>query len=200
MKALFVCALCALFSGCLRSNQNLITSTEAEELVQLALSNDLAIAKKRERRVCVQRELDQPLHDIRNVWKTMGAPPPTERWGAWSVGEKRLDEPSARKLDAALRDAVLGRGSDAPIDKVPNLTSPLLLFSNDKVPAECDTTPARDGGPYVTYLSRPVVAHGYAFIEHAGVCGGLCGRGSLLAFRKQGNRWVEVGMTPTWVS
>lgn len=49
-------------------------------------------------------------------------------------------------------------------------------------------------------LSEPIIVGQTAFVENGGVCGGLCGGGSVEAYRRTGDVWRLIARKPTWDS
>jgi len=59
-----------------------------------------------------------------------------------------------------------------------------------------DLGPAKPNGPQEVSLTRPVFVEGFAFIEYASGCGGLCFGSFLKAFERRNGKWVYVAAAP----
>ena len=186
MKIRTIIIAAALLSSCKRPDRNAISAAEADKLILNALSRD-AEAAKSGKKVCVQKEFfGRPLQLTREVWPTEKGRPNWHRYGT----DQPVDSVTSSKLNQALSDAINGKGKVAPIVDISSVPAPLLLFSQSATDRhDCDPEKL---GQEIVYLTRPVIADGYAFIDDSIGCGPMCGASSLSVYERRGGGWFPI--------
>lgn len=82
-------------------------------------------------------------------------------------------------------------------------SSHFLNLSNGVPACEAKEPVAREGRatPEIQlFFSQPVVVGNVALVEEGGVCGSLCGSGSLIALIRRGNSWAILARKMTWMA
>jgi hypothetical protein len=160
-------------------------------------------------RTCVGRQLRPPLEDQRRNAKFESTLHRARSWferqlfgdeqtrSNWSQSQNGkmlpLRRDDARHLDRLLRQATTAQLSD----RMSGLALPGVTTCTDR---DEKTEVFAKPPVYRFYYSQPVVVGNVAFVEEGGVCGGLCGSGSLKALIKHGKTWSVVAEQMTWIS
>ena len=198
--------LCAALAGCVRNYPHANPSPDLQQLVEAALSADLAQARGGKHKICIQREFDPPLQETVEQWQLTKAIP--TGWTApWNASNERLPRPvdakTEHRLDAAIKDALAGRAKVTRNSVIQAVPAPLILdASGPNQESECeremphDLGPPKPNGPEQVSLTRPVFVDGMAFVESASGCGGLCFGSFLKAFENRNGKWTYIAAAP----
>jgi hypothetical protein len=147
--------------------------------------------------ICVQRELQPPMAASRAFTKAF------EDSGRGALQPRTGDANADKSLIAAMS----AKAAVAQQTSMPALPSKFVLFDKER-PPECVISHSFGRGPnwkhdesiVVLNFARPVLVHGYAYIEEHEECAGLCGTTYLRIFRKLKDRWEQVARTVLSVS
>jgi len=197
--------LCAALAACVR-NDPPAPASDLQQLIEVALSADLAQARAGKHKICIQREFEPPLQQTLEQWQLTKAIP--TGWTApWNAANERLpravDVQTGHALEAAIKDALTGRARVTRNTVIKAVPAPLILDSSGPhQDSECeremphDLGPPKPNGPEEVSLSRPVFVDGFAFVEYASGCGGLCFGSFLKAFQIRNGKWTYVADAP----
>jgi hypothetical protein len=198
--------LCAALLGCGHNDPGFSQPTDLQQLIEAALSSDLADARAGKHKVCVQREFEPPLQQTVEQWqltKTVST-----AWDApWNASDRmlphRIDAQTQQRLNRAIKLALAGRAKVTRASVIQSVPAPLILDSSGpKNDSECEREmphnleTAKPNGPEEVSLTRPVFVDRFAFVEYASTCGGLCYGSSLRAFENSIGKWTYIAEIP----
>lgn len=166
--------------------------------------------------ICIRRKLNPPLERERRNESTRADGAWWQRTRAW-LGSQLSPTPSRENVQKWSRwspngkELVLRADDGEHLDRlIRQAAKTNLQFSTQFLRLSTGVTACADKEPQADesratpeiqlFFSQPVVVGNVALVEGGGVCGSLCGSGSLIALIRRGNSWTILARKMTWMA
>ena len=176
-----------------------LSERDFQQLMQAAVAASAKTAQPDTQTICVQRELESPLKFSRAAMEA------THVSGVPGMPVVHLSQAQDAAVEKAFGSALTAKATVDARTTLSFLTPQFMLYSSaSRVPNRCAIDHRWASGStnhaISITLTRPVFVDGYAFVDEATDCPGLCGSGWLRIFEKQGSRWKQIAVRNLFVS